>query len=139
MVKLILAILLLLPSLSYSECLQWILCPYQDENNGSRRLILPQGSQWEAIEVRGNKAVVCMLSVLSVPDRVAGGCTPLPAGAMKAHMVDPYEPQLDAATGKVVLRDGTGGRPTVVRPFNEQALNKKFAHDSEFAGGFPRP
>lgn len=139
MVKLAVILILLVPSMASSACLQWILCGYIDEPNGSRRLNLPQGSQWEGIEVKGNQAAVCMLSVLTPAERAAAGCTPLAPGLLKTKMIPPFEPFLDTTTGKVVLKDGQGGRPALVRPFDKPAITNKFSDDPEFAEGFPEP
>ncbi len=137
MVKLIL-LSMLVPTLVFAECLEWILCPYIVEQDASRRLDLPQGSTWEGIEVAGNQALVCMQSELTAKQRADAGCTPVTRGNLKTHMIEPPVSYYDEATGSIKFKDGKEGRPSEVSAFSERNLMRKFRDDPAFQRGVPK-
>lgn len=91
-------VLLLLPTLVYAECAEWLLCPYKSPpDDPSYRYVSIDDYRpqivWSEIEVRGNRALVCLQQ--PKPDDLDEGCTSINRGQFRALAQEPDEPYFE--------------------------------------------
>lgn len=113
-------LLLLLPTMAYAECAQWLLCPYRTPVNAPNLRYVAIDDyrpriEWREIEVAGNRALVCLSQ--PKPDDLDEGCTNLNRGQIKALAVEPGEAYFENG----VIKFST----TVKVPFNYDELRKR--------------
>lgn len=112
--------LLLLPTLVYAECAEWLLCPYRSPvTDPSYRYVSVDDYrpriEWTEIEIAGNRALVCLSQ--PKPDDLDEGCTNVSRGQIKALAVEPDEPYFDGTQIRF--------NPAVKMPFNYDALRAR--------------
>lgn len=117
-------LLLLLPTMVYAECAEWLLCPYVSppDDPQSRYVSIDDYEPkvvWTEIEVDGNQALVCLQQ--PKPADLDEGCTQVNRGQIKQLAVEPSEPYFEDGVIKF--------NQSVKVPFNYDELRKRI-HDS---------
>ena len=123
----LLLISLLIPIISWANCLSWVLCPFVDHSTDAASIRLSISSStflgdttWQEILVRGDgangvgQALVCFESTAtkSQVDTVAtaAGCQVLNRGQVTALLVKPKRIYFDTEANSIKFMDGQGGR-----------------------------
>jgi hypothetical protein len=113
--------LLLLPTILWAECAEWLLCPYRSrvEQPNKRYVSLDDARlsfEWKEIEVEGNQALVCLSEVAPANITVTTSCTPTPRPLVRNLLISPYQPYFD---GESIKFRGTK------RPFDVRMIKRR--------------
>lgn len=125
--------LLLLPTLVYAECAEWLLCPYRSPvTDPSYRYVSVDDYQprieWTEIEVKGDRALVCLQQ--PKPADLDEGCTQITRGQIRALAVEPDEPYFE--DGQIKFN------ATRKRAFNYEALRERIRDTAVTRENFDR-
>lgn len=116
-----LLVLAFLPSVSWAECLSWVLCPYRiDADRPNARYVSLNDTslrQWSEIEIDRNRAIVCMEEDIRPNQLSASGCTEIIRAEIPVLLVPPKKPFFNGVEIKF--------RNDQTQPFDPDAIMRR--------------